>query len=109
MHTSNFSRLHFAHLPTPLEPMQNISKALGGPNLWIKRDDCTGLSSGGNKTRKLEFIMADAVDEKADTIVTGCAYCLQMLDDSVKIMNKEELIVLKRCVFKLPKLSIQRV
>ena len=70
MHTSNFSRLHFAHLPTPLEPMQNISKALGGPNLWIKRDDCTGLSSGGNKTRKLEFIMADAVDEKADTIIT---------------------------------------
>jgi L-cysteate sulfo-lyase len=70
MHTSNFSRLHFAHLPTPLEPMQNISKALGGPNLWIKRDDCTGLSSGGNKTRKLEFLMADAVDHKTKAIIT---------------------------------------
>jgi L-cysteate sulfo-lyase len=50
--------------------MERISTALGGPNLWIKRDDCTGLSSGGNKTRKLEFLMADAVERKADTIVT---------------------------------------
>jgi L-cysteate sulfo-lyase len=50
--------------------MQRISEALGGPNLWIKRDDCTGLSSGGNKTRKLEFLMADAVEQKADTIIT---------------------------------------
>jgi L-cysteate sulfo-lyase len=70
MHLSRFPRLHFAHLPTPLEPMERISRALGGPNLWIKRDDCTGLSSGGNKTRKLEFLMADAVEHKADTIVT---------------------------------------
>jgi L-cysteate sulfo-lyase len=70
MHLSRFPRLHFAHLPTPLEPMERISRALGGPNLWIKRDDCTGLSSGGNKTRKLEFLMADAVKQKADTIIT---------------------------------------
>ncbi|RLA14825.1 MAG: D-cysteine desulfhydrase [Gammaproteobacteria bacterium] len=70
MHLSRFPRLHFAHLPTPLEPMERISSALGGPNLWIKRDDCTGLSSGGNKTRKLEFLMADAVERKADTIIT---------------------------------------
>jgi L-cysteate sulfo-lyase len=70
MHLSRFPRLHFAHLPTPLEPMERISKALGGPNLWIKRDDCTGLSSGGNKTRKLEFLMADAVAQGADTIIT---------------------------------------
>ena len=70
MHLSRFPRLHFAHLPTPLEPMERISSALGGPNLWIKRDDCTGLSSGGNKTRKLEFLMADAVEHKADTIIT---------------------------------------
>jgi len=70
MHLSRFPRLHFAHLPTPLEPMERISRALGGPNLWIKRDDCTGLSSGGNKTRKLEFLMADAVEHKADTIIT---------------------------------------
>ncbi len=70
MHLSRFPRLHFAHLPTPLEPMERISTVLGGPNLWIKRDDCTGLSSGGNKTRKLEFLIADAVEHKADTIIT---------------------------------------
>ena len=70
MHLSRFPRLHLAHLPTPLEPMPRISEHLGGPNLWIKRDDCTGLSSGGNKTRKLEFLMADAVERGADTIVT---------------------------------------
>ncbi len=70
MHLSRFPRLHFAHLPTPLEPLERISANLGGPNIWIKRDDCTGLSSGGNKTRKLEFLMADAVDRGADTIIT---------------------------------------
>jgi L-cysteate sulfo-lyase len=70
MHLSRFPRLHFAHLPTPLEPMTRLSEVLGGPNLWIKRDDCTGLSSGGNKTRKLEFLMADAIQNKADTIIT---------------------------------------
>lgn len=70
MHLSRFPRLHFAHLPTPLEPMPNLSRLLGGPNLWIKRDDCTGLSSGGNKTRKLEFLMADAQAQKADVIIT---------------------------------------
>jgi len=70
MHLSRFPRLHFAHLPTPLEPMKNLTKLLGGPNLWIKRDDCTGLAGGGNKTRKLEFLMADAVAQGADTIIT---------------------------------------
>jgi len=70
MHLSRFPRLHFAHLPTPLEPMTRLSEALGGPNLWIKRDDCTGLSSGGNKTRKLEFLMGDAQENNADTIIT---------------------------------------
>ncbi|MDD1793349.1 D-cysteine desulfhydrase [Enterovibrio makurazakiensis] len=70
MHLARFPRLHFAHLATPLEPMPNLSKALGGPTLWIKRDDCTGLAGGGNKTRKLEFLMADAVAQGADTIIT---------------------------------------
>lgn len=70
MHLARFPRLHFAHLPTPLEPMTQLSKLLGGPNLWIKRDDCTGLAGGGNKTRKLEFLMADAVAQGADTIIT---------------------------------------
>ena len=70
MNLSRFPRLRFAHLPTPLEPMDNLSKALGGPRLWIKRDDCTGLSTGGNKTRKLEFLMAEAVGQGADTVIT---------------------------------------
>ena len=71
MNLSRFPRLHFAHLPTPLEPMPRLSEALGGPNLWIKRDDCSGLSSGGNKTRKLEFLIADALQKNADTIVAA--------------------------------------
>jgi len=70
MHFSRFPRLRLAHLPTPLEPMQRLSKHLGGPRLWIKRDDCTGLSTGGNKTRKLEFLMGDAVQKGADTVIT---------------------------------------
>ncbi|MCC7327150.1 MAG: D-cysteine desulfhydrase [Burkholderiales bacterium] len=70
MRISRFPRIRFAHLPTPLEPMKRLSEQLGGPRLWIKRDDCTGLSSGGNKTRKLEFLMADAVAQKADTVLT---------------------------------------
>ncbi|SHE53413.1 D-cysteine desulfhydrase [Modicisalibacter ilicicola DSM 19980] len=70
MHLSRFPRVRLGHLPTPLEPMDNLSRLLGGPRLWVKRDDCTGLSTGGNKTRKLEFLMADALEKKADTIVT---------------------------------------
>ena len=70
MHLARFPRKRFAHLPTPLEPMENLSRLLGGPNLWIKRDDCTGLAGGGNKTRKLEFLMAAAEAEGADTIIT---------------------------------------
>ncbi len=70
MHLSRYPRLRFAHLPTPLEPMKNLSTQLDGPNLWIKRDDCTGLASGGNKTRKLEFLMGDALEQGADTIIT---------------------------------------
>ena len=70
MHLSRFPRLRFAHLPTPLEPLERLSERLGGPRLWIKRDDCTGLAGGGNKTRKLEFLMAAAVADKADTVIT---------------------------------------
>jgi L-cysteate sulfo-lyase len=70
MHFSRFPRIHLAHLPTPLEPMDRLSKHLGGAKLWIKRDDCTGLSSGGNKTRKLEFLMGDARAQGADAIIT---------------------------------------
>lgn len=70
MHLSRFPRRRFAHLPTPLEPMDGLTRALGGPRLWIKRDDCTGLAGGGNKTRKLEFLIADAKRSGADSIIT---------------------------------------
>ena len=59
----NFPRQRLGHLPTPLEPMDRLSEILGGPRLWVKRDDCTGLSSGGNKTRKLEFLMGEACQQ----------------------------------------------
>lgn len=67
---AKFPRVRLGHLPTPLEPMDRLSDVLGGPRLWVKRDDCTGLSSGGNKTRKLEYLMADAQAHGADTIIT---------------------------------------
>lgn len=70
MHFARFDRVRLAHLPTPLEPMDRLSKALGGPRLWIKRDDCTGMSTGGNKTRKLEFLMGEALAQKADIVIT---------------------------------------
>ena len=70
MHFSRYPRLHFAHLPTPLEKLERLTAALGGPEIWIKRDDCTGMSTGGNKTRKLEFLMAEAVAESADMVIT---------------------------------------
>jgi L-cysteate sulfo-lyase len=74
MNLARFPRIRLGHLPTPLEPMENLSKHLGGPRLWIKRDDATGLSTGGNKTRKLEYLMADALAQHdgagADTVIT---------------------------------------
>lgn len=71
MLTDRFARVSLAHLPTPLEPAPALRAALGGPPLWIKRDDCTGLATGGNKTRKLEFLMADAVNAGADCVLTA--------------------------------------
>ncbi|MCK6451811.1 MAG: D-cysteine desulfhydrase family protein [Alphaproteobacteria bacterium] len=64
-------RVPLAHLPTPVEKMERLTAHLGGPTLWIKRDDCTGLGLGGNKVRKLEFLLADALMQRADTVVTG--------------------------------------
>jgi L-cysteate sulfo-lyase len=70
MHLARFPRARFAHLPTPLEAMPRLSEALGGPRLYVKRDDCTGLAGGGNKTRKLEFLVGEALAQGADTLVT---------------------------------------
>jgi len=73
MLTDNLARVPIAHLPTPLEPLPRLTAQLGGPELWIKRDDQTGLATGGNKTRKLEFLVADALAQEADTLITGGA------------------------------------
>ena len=69
MHLARFPRVRLAHLPTPLEPLPRLSEELG-LDLWIKRDDCTGLAGGGNKTRKLEFLLGAALEAEADTLVT---------------------------------------
>ena len=63
-------RLSIAHLPTPLEKMSRLSRALGGPEIYVKRDDLTGLATGGNKTRKLEFLLADALAQGCDHLIT---------------------------------------
>src|SRR5580704_5609006 len=70
MNLEKFPRLRVAHLPTPFEPLPRLSRALGGPNLYIKRDDCTGLAMGGNKARKLDYLMADALAKRATVVVT---------------------------------------
>lgn len=70
MNLGRFPRIHLAHLPTPLEYLPNLTRELNGPEIWIKRDDCTGMSTGGNKTRKLEFLMAEARDQGADIVLT---------------------------------------
>lgn len=66
-----FPRLGLAHLPTPLEPLQRLSRHLGGPQIWVKREDCTGLGFGGNKLRKLDTVLREAIDAGADTLVSG--------------------------------------
>lgn len=77
----DFPKKNLIPLPTPLQKLENLSHALGGPNIYIKRDDLTGLAFGGNKSRKLEFIIQDALDKKADAIITWAAvqsnWCLQ--------------------------------
>ena len=74
MDLSRFPRRRYSVGPTPLEFLPNFTRALspqgGGPNIWIKRDDMLGLFPGGNKTRKLEFLMADALAQGADTLIT---------------------------------------
>ncbi|MEM5776312.1 MAG: pyridoxal-phosphate dependent enzyme, partial [Anaerolineaceae bacterium] len=63
-------RVRIAHLPTAVEALPRLSAHLGGPRLWVKRDDQTGLAFGGNKTRKLEFMLAEAQANGAKTLVT---------------------------------------
>jgi D-cysteine desulfhydrase len=70
MQLARFPRRRYTPHFTPLEPLPRFSEALGGPEIWIKRDDLLGLAAGGNKTRKLEFLVADALAQGADTLIT---------------------------------------
>ena len=71
MQLARFARVRFCHLPTALEALPRLSAELGGPQLLVKRDDATGLGFGGNKTRKLEFLIGAALADGADTLVTA--------------------------------------
>ncbi|MGQ9713875.1 MAG: D-cysteine desulfhydrase family protein [Anaerolineae bacterium] len=96
---ARFPRVGLAHLPTPLEPLPRLSQHLGGPSLWIKRDDATGLAFGGNKARQLEFRLGRAVAQGADCVVAGAAvqsnFCRQIAAACAKL-GLEAFLVLRR-------------
>lgn len=97
---SRFPRVRLAHLPTPLEFLPRLTEHLGGPKIYVKRDDCTGLGTGGNKTRKLEFLMADAVEQKATVVITQGAvqsnHARQTAAAACKLGMRSELVFEKR-------------
>jgi D-cysteine desulfhydrase len=100
MNLARFPRRRYTPDPTPLEPLRHLSRELGGPEIWIKRDDLTGLAGGGNKTRKLEFLVADALAKGADTLVTVGApqsnHCRLTLAAAVKEGLKCRLVIEER-------------
>src|SRR5947207_7348732 len=71
MHPNEPPRLELANLPTPIAQMKNLARHLGIPRFLLKRDDLTGLETSGNKVRKLEYVVADAIKNGADTLVTN--------------------------------------
>src|SRR5262249_46947830 len=70
MQIERLARRRYTPHATPIQKLEKLSKHLGGPEIWIKRDDLTGLAGGGNKTRKLEFLVAEALAQGADTLIT---------------------------------------
>ena len=100
----DFPKKNLIPLPTPLQKLENLSRALGGPDIYIKRDDLTGLAFGGNKSRKLEFIIQDALDKEADVIITWAAvqsnWCLQTAAVAQKFGIKPILVLFK--MYELP-------
>jgi D-cysteine desulfhydrase len=97
MHLERLPRFPLAHLPTPVETLPALSRALGSTLLLIKRDDQTGLALGGNKTRKLEFLVGRALEDGADTLVTAGAvqsnHCRQTAAAAAKAGLKCELLL----------------
>ena len=100
MNLSQFPRRRYTPYNTPIEAAPRFTKALGGPNIYIKRDDLLGLAAGGNKTRKLEFLMADALEQGADTIITCGAvqsnHCRLTLAAAVKEGLRCQLVLEER-------------
>src|SRR5882724_10477552 len=97
MRIDSLPRHPLAHLPTPLEELPALTRKLAGPKLLIKRDDQTGLALGGNKTRKLEFLLGDALAKGADTLITPGAvqsnHCRQTAAAAAKAGLRCELIL----------------
>jgi len=100
MQIARFPRRRYTLGPTPIEFLPRLTQALGGPKIYIKRDDLLGLTGGGNKTRKLEFLMADALAQGADTIITTGAvqsnHCRLTLSAAVKEGLKCRLLLEER-------------
>lgn len=100
MNLAQFGRRRYTEGKTPLERLDNLSKLLDGPNIFIKRDDLLGLAAGGNKTRKLEFLVADALEKGADTLITCGAvqsnHCRLTLAAAVKERLKCRLVLEER-------------
>jgi L-cysteate sulfo-lyase len=95
----NYPKKNLIHLPTPLQKLESLSQELGGPEIYLKRDDLTGLAFGGNKSRKLEFIIQDAINKKADAIITWASlqsnWCLQTAAAARKFGLKPILLLFK--------------
>ena len=100
MNLAKFPRRRYTQGQTPIEPLTRLSAELGGPALYMKRDDLLGLAGGGNKTRKLEFLVADALDQGADTLITCGAvqsnHCRLTLAAAVKEGLKCRLVLEER-------------
>ena len=100
MNLAKFPRRRYTAGPTPIERVPRFSAALGGPNIYIKRDDLLGLTGGGNKTRKLEFLVAEAQAQGADTLITCGAiqsnHCRLTLAAAVKEGLKCRLVLEER-------------
>jgi len=100
MNLARFPRRRYTEGQTPLEFVPNFTRALGGPNVYIKRDDLLGLTAGGNKTRKLEFLVADALGQGCDTLITCGAiqsnHCRLTLSAAVKEGMKCRLVLEER-------------
>jgi len=97
MRIESLARFPLAQLPTPIEELKSLSRELSGPELLIKRDDQTGLAMGGNKTRKLEFLVGQALEQGADTLVTAGAaqsnHCRQTAAAAAKAGLRCELLL----------------